>query len=77
MKIENILNAHAQQLVRILMLGFNWGHGKRMISAMTNNLSHIPSLYSLPKDHKPVTSEIGPKGRPVCGASEVDINLKK
>ena len=52
------------------MLGFNWGHGKRMNSAIVNNLSHIPSMYSLPKDHKSFISEIGPKARPVCGASE-------
>ena len=68
--IENVLNAHGQQLARILMIGKKWKHEKRVNSAMVNQLSHIPSLYGLPKDHKPVQNSFGPKMRPVCGASE-------
>ena len=40
------------------MLGINWGHGKKVNSAVINKQSHIPSLYSLPKDHKPNMSQI-------------------
>ena len=68
--IERNLNAHSIQLGRILMIGKKWKQEDRVKSALTNHLSHIPSLYGLPKDHKPVPDDTGPKCRPVCGASE-------
>ena len=67
---EKVLNAHTAQLARILMIGKKWKQEDRVKSAVTNHLGHIPSLYSLPKDHKPVPDDTGPKCRPVCGASE-------
>ena len=50
--IENILNGHTLQLGRILKMGANHGHEKRVEKALRNEYCHVPVLSGLDKDHK-------------------------
>ena len=70
--IENVLNGHTLQLGRILKVGENWQHSKRVQSALRNKSCHVPVLYGQWKDHKNAIDEAGPSLRPVCGASEAN-----
>ena len=67
---ERTLNGHTLQLGRILGVGENHRHWPRVKSALRNRSGHVPTLYGLIKDHKPVSPGSAPPMRPVCGADD-------
>ena len=68
--IEDSLNGHCLQFGRILKMGERHDHWSRIKSALVNKFGHIPVLYGLKKDHKPVVEGKPMPTRPVCGAND-------
>ena len=68
--IENTLNGHTLQLGRILNMGANHGHEKRVEKALRNKYCHVPVLSGLDKDHKQRQEDEPQPFHPVCGGEE-------
>ena len=77
--IERILNGHALQLSRALVICHKQGDMKRLKSAMINSSIYPPPLRSVRKDHKAVPENqkmFGPPSRPIGdGNSAPDSQL--
>ena len=72
---ERVLNSHSWQLGRALGLGSTTSKpaSARIKGAITNTNVAPPKMYCAPKDHKPLVAgeeNLGPPGRPICGARE-------
>ena len=66
-KLEATLSATSSSLARLLKIGDKWGHQDRVQSAAKSELSSIPPLAILIKDHKPDADK---PVRPLCRSAE-------
>ena len=68
--IEHQLNGHMSMLLKIFMVGANWGHEDRVRATKIIHSLSVAPLYLLYKDHKGWTLEMGgaPPSRPVASA---------
>ena len=66
-KLEATLSATSSSLARLLKIGDKWGHQDRVQSAAKSELSSIPPLAILIKDHKP---DVDKPVRPLCRSAE-------
>ena len=56
---EKVLNNHSKMWIRVVQMGSDAGHLKRITKAMQSHFAPLPQAKGARKDHKPMDPDIG------------------